>query len=138
MKSLKTLIRLHRNELDEKRRHLAEMQRRLDALQQALATHDAEVEREKEMARHDLDAAMAFPRFHKAASLRREKLVADLVEAERMVEAAREEVASAFQEVKRFEITEENRIERERRHEAQLEQVRLDEVALNQHRRREA
>ncbi len=138
MRSLKTLIRLHRNELDEKRRRLAEMQRRLDELGQVLLVHDAEVEREKAMARVDHDASMAFPRFHKAAQQRRERLVADIVEAGRQAEQAREEVAEAFQEVKRYEITEENRIERERRREAQLEQVRLDEVAINQHRRRDA
>ena len=51
-------------------------------------------------------------------------------------ERARERVAEAYREMRKAEIIRDEMIEKNKKHEQALEQVELDEIAQNIHRRR--
>lgn len=136
MKGLATLIKLHKRKVDERRRKLAELERLRENLVANLVTLDSEMAAEREAASRVAELAHAFPAFAAAAIARRDTLKRSLVEADAALAVARDELAEAFQEVKRYELAEEMRERREREKAGRRLQATLDEIGLNQHRRK--
>ena len=128
MKTLDTLIRVHKQVLDEKRVRLAAIEIERDRLHTAIDGLATEFAAEKAAAASSLDAARTFPAY--AVGIRKrqqeyEQAIADLAP---QVAQAAEAVAEAYRELKKYEISRELRLERENALEARREQARLDEV----------
>lgn len=130
MSSLKTIIRLHKWRLDEKRRALAELQNLADRLKAEIEKVKAEMAAEQATARADFDVAFSYAGFAQAALERGRKLAESLVQVEAQVAVATDEMAQAFQEVKRYELAEEERQKRENEKRRQKDNLLLDETAL--------
>ncbi len=136
MNSLKQLIRLHRWNLDEKRRKLTEFESLRDRMLGDIAELEQLAERETEIAAQNREGAMAFPQFISVLLERRRKLTNSLGEVEVAIEEARERLAEAFQEVKRYEIAAENAMKREA-HKRRLKETTLEnEQGLESFRRK--
>lgn len=138
MKSLATLIRLRKHTLDEARRELTELQRAMDAIDQARAELEREFEAESAAAHADVEAAYGFGNYlatvrEKHAALDRQ--ADDLVQRIALAEAG---VRDAFREVKQLEIADARRQERARLEAGRREQAALDEMALSAFRRQDA
>ncbi len=136
MKGLDSLIRLHRWQLDEKRRHLVELERLAQRL--AAQIHDLEVEirNEQQFAESSTEAARTYGDYVQAAIGRREKLDASLAELQSQRVVAKEGVAEAYSELKKYELVKvRNQRLANKRRQHQEQQV-MDEVALNLFRRR--
>ena len=136
MKGLKSLIRLHKFRLDERRRGLQELETLRLRLDAALVRLEAEVRAEKRTVETAPEMAFAFADYAASARDRRDKLVDSIDETKQQIEQAREAVNEAFQELKKYEITQANRERMAARRAARLEQAELDEVGLNVYRRR--
>ena len=136
--SLKTIIRLHKWQLDEKRRALADLQNLHDRLGAELQRLRQEIHHEQETARNDPVAAFGYPAFARAAREREHRLLQSIEQVERQIAAATEEMSLALQELKRFELAEEERMKREREKIRRKEDAMLDETALVGFRRRQA
>jgi len=137
MKGVHGLIRLHRWQLDEKRRRLVDLQSLQDELEGQLARLEAEIKAEQRTAAADA-AAFAYGTYAQAAVLRRGKIAQSMTEVGLQLSAAREEVSEAFQELKKFELMQE---QRERRTRAATERrlvIEQDELGLSGFRRRQA
>jgi|TARA_Y100000031_G_scaffold154955_1_gene204246 flagellar export protein FliJ len=138
-KDLHSLIRLYKWQLDEKRRKLGE-------LIQSLANLEDEARRLQQEHRDEQSIASASPneagfyygKFVETAIQRRDRLGLAIVQAEQEVEAAREELSEAHQELKKFEITQSERNRREIEEEGRRAQTYLDEVGLQSYRQRRA
>lgn len=137
MSSLKTVIRLHKWQLDEKRRALAELQSLHERLCIELVRLREMVRQEQETARNDPSVAFGYAAFAQAARERDQRLQQSIAQVERQIEAATEEMSEAFQELKRFELAEEERMKREREKIRRKEEALLDETALVGFRRRQ-
>jgi hypothetical protein len=138
MRALSTLIRMHRHLLDEKRRALTDLENlRADLIAQRDKL-EAELVREQEVARQVEVGAFAYAGFARGVISRREKLQASLTELEARIAAAQEEVATAFQDLKRHEIALAARQRRQREEADRRRQIELDEVSIEMHRRRTA
>ena len=138
MRSRESLIRLKRFHLDEKRRQVTqietmiadfrrmaeELQRQIDEEQNRVGIHD--------------EAHFAYPTFAKAAAQRRDNLAASADELGGQLEAAQEELAEAFEDLKKVELLEERNADRDRESLAQKEQSELDGVAMQMHLRQQA
>ncbi len=135
MKGLKSLIRLHRFRLDERRRGLQELETLRLRLDAALARLEAEVRAEKVTVETAPEMAFAFADYAASARERRRKLIDSIDEAERQIEQARDAVNEAFQELKKYQITQANRERMAAQRAARLEQANLDEIALTVYRR---
>lgn len=138
MRTLATLIRVHQYKLDEKRRELADFERLRADLTTRRDRLEAELAAEQAAAKTVECGAFAYGGFALGVISRREKLAASLAEIDVRIEAAREEVAAAFQELKRYEIVLAARQKKLRAELDRKEQMRLDEVSLDMHRRRSA
>ncbi len=136
MKGLATLIRFKKWNLDEKRRALAELERLERNLRTELSDLADELQSEQVAAQSSLESGFAYADFARSVRLRRDRIDESLASIEKQAEAARDEVAEAFEELKRYELTQAGR-ERDARAQAERrEQQTLDEVAQDAYRRR--
>ncbi|PWR18392.1 flagellar FliJ family protein [Zavarzinia aquatilis] len=135
-RGLPTLIRLHQRVLDEKRRMLAELEQLRAEFDHKILMLDAEIERERLTTTGSAEALRQFTAYLAGARQRRATMQQTIDELAPKIEAAANAVASAFQDVKRYEIAVEMKQRQRKAAEAQAEQADLDEVAIVQHRRR--
>ena len=137
MSTLDKLIRYHRFLLDEKRRALREMEEAEARIDAALEALEAEVRAEQAVASASSEVGFAYGGYAARSIRRRNGLLQQKAAARAQVESAREELAVAFEEVKKYEITRDIRRDEERQEANRREQGFLNEIALNQHRLRE-
>jgi flagellar FliJ protein len=136
MKGIEGLIRLQRWRLDEARRRLAELERLKEEFRTRQRGLEEEVARERTLAGVDEPGLRAWSNFAERALERRATLARSAAEAEAAFAAAGEEVAEAFGEMKKLELAAERAERREQEAVQRREQLRLDAVALDMHRRR--
>jgi len=136
--NIKNLIRLHEWNVDEKRRKLGELLRLEAELIEQLKNLEEEHVREKAAATADPQGAgIVYPAYHKQMSQRRDNLKDSIRQMEIVINYARDELSESYQELKKYETVEQNRQRRYELEQARREQVLLDEVALNQFRRKQ-
>lgn len=135
MSGLDQLLRLQKWNLDEKRRQAADLEGLIQRLQGDIAHIDAEVAREIEAARNDLEAARVLPPYRAVMATRRERLEQSVADVTLELERVREEIAESFADIKKTEQAIQLRLERRRQEQARREQIAADEMGLEQHRR---
>ncbi|CAK0761725.1 Flagellar FliJ protein [Azospirillaceae bacterium] len=137
MKDLRPLIRLHRWQLDEKRRALVELQTMLDNLYAQAKTLEDRIIEEQQAARKTQEVAFVYPSFAKAAINSRKQLAFAISQVEAQVSQAMDDIAEAFQDLKRYELAQEERVKAEKEQRRLRENITLDETAAIRHRRRQ-
>lgn len=130
MKTRDTLIRLRRFELDEKRQKVTDIETMIADFEQMARDLDRQVEDEQAKAGVSDINHFAYPTFAKAAIQRRDNLATSIQELQAKLDAAREELAEAFEEVKKVELIEERDQERNRISRNRAEMAELDEMGL--------
>jgi len=135
VKGLRTLIRVRRRQLDEKRRELKDLEHLAAELNGRLASLATELRDEQVQARESVEVGFSYGGYAQAVITRRENIEESLVAVGQQVADAREEVRIAFQELKRYEMTLESRERVAIARRAQREQRAMDELALDRHRR---
>lgn len=136
-KSLKTLIRLGKWTVDEKRRVLAALYEREDRLVAAIDAMDRQFLAERATAAADpLGAGITFPPYAQHYRRRREEALRQLEGLRREIEVARDDLAESYRTLKTYEIASKQRIARERAEAEHKEQLVLDEIGQTLHRRR--
>jgi flagellar export protein FliJ len=131
------LIRLARWQLDEKRRALAELENMQADFMTRCRQLDEELEREKTTAAGDPAGSYRFSDFVRATLMRRTALLDSLRRIEAEIEAMRDEVHAAFQELKKLELFEARQQTARRQERDRREQAVLDDIGLARHRRGE-
>lgn len=134
---LKALIRYHKWRLDEKRRALAELHSLADKLREQLAALEDEIKAEQETARQSTEAALTFANYITQANFRKKTLAESIAQVDRQIEVATDEMRDVFQEVKRYEIAQEERTRREKEKIRRREAAMFDEVAATGFQRRQ-
>ena len=136
-KHLRNLIRLHEWELDEKRRKLGELLRMVAELERRAHMLKDEIRNEQRIAALSPNEAGFFYGGYAESTIERREWISDsIAKTEAETEAARGEVLAAHQELKKFEITQEERDRLEAAEAARKEQIFLDEVGLQSFRQR--
>jgi flagellar export protein FliJ len=131
MKSRKSLIQLRKFEVDERRQTVSDIETMMGEFQQMGIDLERQIEVEQEKAGVSDVNHFAYPTFAKAAIARRDNLKTSCTELESKLEEARDQLAEAFEELKKVELIEERDAQRVRAHEAAREQVELDEIGMN-------
>ncbi|MEQ8964513.1 MAG: flagellar FliJ family protein [Azospirillaceae bacterium] len=138
MRDLAGLIKLHRWQLDEKRRALAELEGFAARLAEEKARLDAEYEREREAADGADGPVPGYARWLDSINARRRRLAQSTASVEQQMETARAEMAEAFRELKKVELAQAERDRRDAEKRKRQERISLDEIALSGFRRRQA
>lgn len=137
MSNLKTIIRLQKWKLDEKRRALAELQNLADRLKAEMERLKEEIAAEQAAARDNPEASYTYANYIRAAMDRGKRLTQSLGQVEAQITVATDDMAEAFQELKRYELAEEERMRREKEKIKRKEAEMMDETALVGFRRRQ-
>lgn len=140
MSRLDSMIRLNRWQLDEKRRRLVELETMAEDTRRRIGALEREMHDEAQVS--DADAGRSHPgswqAYAQSVRERRENLEVTLATIEAQVGEMNEQIAAAFQELKKFELISEARAQRARETTARREQFALDEMALVAFRRTSA
>ncbi len=136
MAGMGNLIRIQKWKLDEKRRVVSDLENLLASFSAQLEKLNKDQVREQEIAREDPDAGILYAGYAEAAKRRRENLFASIEDTEQKIEEAREEIAEAFQELKKFEISEENRLRILKEQQVKRQQDEVDAFSIEMFRRK--
>lgn len=136
MRDLDGLIRMHRWQLDEKRRALAELEAFADRLSDEMAKLDRDMEREKAAAAASAEPMPGFAAWRDSMLTRRKRLEQSMTSVNAQLEAARDDIAAAFQELKKFELARDDRRRRADQRRRRAERQMFDDIALEGFRRR--
>jgi len=135
MRALPNLIRLHRWKLDERRRAVADLEALRMAIWEDIEQLEVEMGRESCASRELTKGVALFPSYFANARARRMRLEASVDEIEISLDAAREEAAKAYREVRKYETVLENHERQEELSEKRQQQAEQDEIALGIFRR---
>lgn len=129
LKTLATLVKLHRFEVEEQQRALSQLTAARAQTAQTRQDLDAEIAREQAAARADFESLQALPAYMNAARQRIARLEAKLTEFDRLLELGREELQRRFERLKSFELAAEAEAARAQAELNRREQQALDETA---------
>ena len=137
--NLKSLIKLHEWNLDERRRELGDLLRQHDALISQKDNLLRQVEEEQKIASQTSEflVGASFGPFAIASRMRREELDGMISAKNLEVEEARDRLNEVYKELKTFEITQVNRERREALERDRKEQGFLDEMGMLAHQRKD-
>jgi flagellar export protein FliJ len=135
MKGLDTLIRAHRRRLEEKLRHLRELEALSASLASDLTGLEREFSNEQEVVRRSMEAGFTYGDYAVSVENRRVRLGQSIAGVENKIGKAREQVAEIYGELKRYEITLDHQQRREREAYRQREQAEMDEVGIQRFQR---
>ena len=125
-----SLVRLAGYEVEQLRKRLAEVIERREQAEIRLLLLQAEAEAEARRAAADAQAGWHHLGYLAGWRLRRDALKAEIANIEAEEAGARDAVARAFEELKKYEQLEENARLEARKAEAQRETAALDELGL--------
>jgi flagellar export protein FliJ len=137
MKSREALIRLQKWHVDGIRRKLADLEGMRAEFEARRAELEATVADERSFGETSPIGSFAYPTFARAMHDRSAKLENSVREIEREIVTTKDALSEAYGELKKAELLEEQRIEREREAGQRREQSELDEIALKTYRRRQ-
>ena len=130
MKSRESLIRLKRFQVDEKRRRVAQIESMIADFDRMASDLEREIKVEQERAGIHDPGHFAYPTYAKAASQRRENIKRSADDLKSQLDAAKEALADAFEELKKVELLDERDQMRERANEEAQERADLEAIAL--------
>ena len=141
MANLAPLIRLRKHTVDQKQKVLSNFYRQAEVLEDekqtaldTLARERAVLEEQTELG----DAHALFGRFAEGIKKKVEALDRQLADLEKRIEIARTDLREAFSELKKIEITADNRAKEAKREADLKERKELDEIAIETYRRQQA
>ena len=138
MKRRDSLLRLKRFRVDELKQRLATLDEMKADLDRKLADLEESVAREKQRANDSDIGRLAFPSFVQSIDVRRKNIQTTMKDLERERAVVQEDLAASFQDLKSFELAEEERLRRLTEQESRAAQSRLDEIAIVRHLRKHA
>ncbi len=130
MKSRDTLIRLKKFQVDEKRRKVTQIESMIADFDRMAADLDREIRLEQERAGIHDPSHFAYPTYAKAAIQRRENIQHSGDELKVQLDAAKDALADAFEELKKVELLDERDQMRERAAIEAHEPADLDAMGL--------
>ena len=137
MKGLATLIKLSKRTLDELRRKLVSLEEQKNQFELLARVLDEELRREMELASKTFEMSNFFGGFATRIKERQDKIAEQIADLDKQMEALRAEISEAFSELKKYEIAQENAKQRAAQEATRKETIALDEIAGQQHRRKQ-
>ena len=134
MKSRETLIRLKKFQVDEKRRKVAQIESMIADFDRMAFDLEREIRVEQERTGISDPTHFAYPTYAKAAIQRRENIKRSGDELKVQLDAAKNALADAFEELKKVEQLDERDQMRERAAEQAQERADLDSIGLMRNR----
>jgi len=136
MKELRSLIRLKKWSLDERRRELSELERLRTELCERSDAIDHELERERQFVSQSERPSPGFSSYLNKTIKKRAQLSRSIKQIQDQISEAENFIAIEFEAMKQAETALERALARQAEKEKKAEQAELDEIAGVAHRRR--
>ena len=136
MKALHNLVRVHRWQLDEKRRQFAQLEKLRADLGRQEAKLAEEMAAEQAAADKAGAAATTYPAYVQEARARRKRVADSIAEVERQMLTAQQDIAEAYAEVKKYETALAHMEKRDQSRRERTQRIAQDELAMDMHRRK--
>tara|TARA_R100000455_G_scaffold29194_1_gene19205 strand:- start:278 stop:694 length:417 start_codon:yes stop_codon:yes gene_type:complete len=136
MKGLENLIRVHKWKLDEKRRELADFEELRLGFVKQLRTLEEQHLREQEVSAGNPEIGFSYAGYAAAVKEQSGNIRASIAEVDAKIAELTEEVSECYQELKKYQIALDAHKAKEKYEQKRLEQMSLDEIALELHRRK--
>ncbi len=130
MKTLRTLIRLKKDEADKLKKELTQIEERQRILKDEHHELGVQLELEATAATNFPECASAFAAFAKKTIERQRALLKNIEMLQVAIDKKRDELLDAFSELKKFEIALDQRLAAERGETQRRETIMMNEVAL--------
>ncbi len=130
MADLTVLIRLNKHLLDEKRQALGKIYEELAALERTSRELERGFIQEKEAVDATGDIHYTFPKYAEKVKQQREEIAAQRLVLEQQVEIAKDSMMETFSELKKYEMTQQERARLAAEERAIKEAKNLDEIGL--------
>ncbi|MEQ8639578.1 MAG: hypothetical protein RIE31_03040 [Alphaproteobacteria bacterium] len=134
-KGLNTILKLRRWTLDERKKDLLAAEARLSEARRSRQRLDVSIAAEFDLARQDGFGGAALGPWLDRMRQRRQDLDTAVRQAIQDVATVRDGVAVAFADVKKIELTLEHRASAEKTARDRAEQITIDDIAIDRHRR---
>lgn len=137
MADLSSLIRLRKHTVDQKQKFLAGLYRQAEELENKKKSYEDKLAKEREVLEQQemLEALAWYGRFAEGVKSQISLINKDIANMEQRIEIARADLRNAFGELKKVEITNRRRQEAEKKEEQRKEDIYLDDVGIDGHRR---
>ena len=136
-KGMTGMIRLHKWQLDEKRRNMVDLEKLKEGLRQNLTDLQNELLAEQKKVSESPVVNIAYAGYAQNVMARRVNIVNSILELDVSIEDMKDQVAESFKELKKYEVVEQREREREMTEQNRQQQIEQDELAINIHRRRQ-
>lgn len=136
MADLSALIRLHKHELDEKRRVLGEFYSELALLERDRRNMEREFQKEKDAVKDMAEVSFTFAGYADTVRQKREAFDQAEAQLEKQIERAKEDLMETFSELKKYEMTQEERDRLEEAERIFKETQSMDAIGLEGFRRK--
>jgi predicted trehalose synthase len=137
MADLSSLIRLHKHELDEKRRALAELYSAMAELERRKRDMLRDFEREKEAMSSGVgDVHFTFASYAESVMKRQKEFEEQEARLEERIEKAKDSMMETFSEMKKYQMTQDERERLEEEERAFKESQDMDAIAVEGFRRK--
>jgi flagellar export protein FliJ len=137
MKSLATLIRLKKQQVDELRRGMVRLEEQKQVLLDQHTMLANQLRHELELAGQLPELAGFFGDFAGRIRRQQEELMEKVAALDAKIVQLRDQIAEAFSEMKKYEIAKEQRLAKQRETQARREGLAMDEIAQQQHLRKQ-
>ncbi|AGH97487.1 flagellar FliJ family protein [Micavibrio aeruginosavorus] len=137
MADLNPLIRWRKYVIDEKQKVLSSLYREAENLQQKRDKMESDLAHEKELASNS-EVTEATTYYGRYAEVQRKKIAqmdGAIAKINARIERAQDEIRAAFADLKKVQITQKNREDREEAEQNRKETIMLDEIGLETFRR---
>ena len=136
MKALNNLVRIHRWQLDEKRRQFAQLEKLRADLGRQETRLAEEMAAEQVAAEKAGAAATTYPAYLQEARSRQQRITDSIAEVERQMLTAQQEIAEAYSEVKKYETALAHMEKREFAKRERTQRIAQDDLAMDMYRRK--
>ena len=135
-KGMTGMIRLHKWQLDEKRRDMVGLEKMREGLRQNLTDLQDELIAEQQNMSRSPVVSITYGEYAQNVMRRRTNFENSIAEIEASIEDMKDQVAAAFIDLKKYEVVEQRKRDREIKERDYRTQNTLDELAINMYRRR--
>lgn len=136
MKGLLTLIKLHRRQLDQLRRQIAEKETQKLQLHELLERMARELEAERELASQNAEMSQFYGGYAKRMLERQDVVVKEIQRLDKEIRELSLQITEKFSELKKYEIARDNRLKRQKEEADRKERIMFDDIAIQQHSRK--
>lgn len=137
MQGIHTLIKLHQRELDGLRRQMVQKEEQRQQLIDLATTLHQELMNERMLAAENPTMAAYMGDYEKKVQKRQLGIAQEVIQIDQQISQLSAAIAESFGELKKYEITRDNQIARDKATADSREQAMLDEVGLQQFARRD-